>query len=86
MTKETPKTIELVVWVKDGEMLVNSSALHHSHPMHPYNQIVAMGLSPEDYGIDHPLEMEYGHLSRGELISKIDELSREIEAMHRAGF
>lgn len=71
-------TVNIKVWTKRGNMYINTSALPYDDPDHEYNQIVAMGLIPEDFGIKHPLEHEFGNKSRGELIAEIMQLRKEL--------
>ena len=84
---DTPKEVSYKVWHSEGGMLVNTSALEHDHPMHPYNQIKAQGLKPEDYGMAHPLVEidgeEFGDKSRGELIAEILTLRKELDGAFR---
>lgn len=81
---ERPDTIEIQVWKREGGMMTRCDALDIEDPLHPYNQIVAKGLKPEDYGIRHPYEEEFGEKSRGELISEIIKLRKEVEGYARA--
>ncbi|AGR48127.1 hypothetical protein SmphiM12_495 [Sinorhizobium phage phiM12] len=71
--------VKIQVWINTGEMLVNTYALDPDHPKHPYNQILAEGKRPEDYGIHHPYEEEFGDKSRAELIEEIVRLRIELE-------
>jgi len=76
--------VEIKVWSRRGGMLVNTYALDITDAEHPYNQVVAQGKRPEDYGIQHPYEEEFGDKSRTQLIEEIISLRREIEAWVRA--
>lgn len=71
-------------WVHRGSMLVNAEALDIDDPDHIYNQILAQGVEPEDYGYKHPYTEEFGDMSRAQLIKEIVQLRKEIEAWCRA--
>lgn len=81
-----PKAIEIEVWHKEGGMIYNTDCLPITHKMHPYNQIKTKGLSPEDYGIEHPHTVEFESKSRNDLIEEILHLREELLGFHRAGF
>lgn len=85
MNKETPQEIEIVVWHRTGGgSMINTNALDHDHPMFPYNQVKAMGLVPEHYGLKHPLKEEYEDKSREYLIDEIMYLKDQINSMIQA--
>lgn len=46
------KEITIRVWVKRGIMLINTYALNGDDPDHPYNQALAQGVRPEDFGLE----------------------------------
>jgi hypothetical protein len=49
------KDLEMSVWVKRGQMMVNRYALDGDDPDHPYNYIKSKyNVDPEDYGIEKP--------------------------------
>lgn len=84
MTK--PGTVTYKVWIKHGGMMVNTEFLDWDHPMHPYNQIKAQGLDPEDYGMEHPRMREFHNRSHSSLVDEILGLRKELLAMQAAGF
>lgn len=76
--------IEIRPWIsKGGGMMVNAEALDITDPDHVYNQILAQGKKPEDYGFNHPYAELYENKSRGELIHEIVSMRKEIEALYR---
>jgi hypothetical protein len=77
------RSVEVQAWVKQGCMLVNTSALDPDHEMHPYNQIVRQGERPEDFGVHHPYTEMFKGKARGELCAEIVKLRQELEAAHR---
>lgn len=77
------KSVTIRPWVRRGNMLVNADALEHDDPDHTFNQIVAQGRKPEDFGVSHPLDREFDGKSRGELIAEILRLRVEITAWAR---
>lgn len=77
--------IQIQKWIKHGSMLVNAECLELSHPMHPYNQALAQGVDPEDFGIEGPAD-EFKDWSRGKLIKEIIGLRKEILGLESAGF
>ena len=76
--------IEIRPWVKRGIMIVSAEALAIDDPDHIYNQIVAQGKTPEDYGYQHPYAHEFEKCSRDQLIHEIVLLRKEITSLHRA--
>ena len=78
------KEISYKVWAKQGDMLVRSEALPYEHPDSVWQQLIAQGVNPEDYGFLHPLEERFGKLSRSDLINKILDLECEITGRERA--
>ena len=84
MTKSTNKeSVQIKQWAHRGNMLVNTSALGYNDPEHPYNQIVAQGCRPEDFGIEHPMANRFDGVSRGQLIEEILQLEAELESRER---
>jgi len=76
--------IEIRPWIpKGGGLLVNAEALDIDDPDHVYNQILAQGKKPEDYGFNHPYAELYEGKTRGELIHEIVSMRKEIEALYR---
>lgn len=76
--------IEIRPWIsKGGGMIVNAEALDITDPDHVYNQILAQGKKPEDYGFKHPYADLYEDKTRGELIHEIVSMRKEIEALYR---
>lgn len=77
-------------WDPGGGSIILREALGAEHPEHLYNYIKAAGITPEDYGIKHPVEeaamAEFGHMSREELLQLCMQQRRELEACYRAGF
>lgn len=83
--------ISYKVWVVEGSMMYPAETLHFTHPMHPYNQVAALGVKPEDYGLVHPIAEAYSSMSRDELLHELTKLSIEnyklhtdIDALYRA--
>lgn len=70
--------IQIKVWIKRGNMLVNTSSLDVDDPDHPYNQIVAQGGSPDDYGYENPKFDEFKGLTREQLIDQILKLRKDL--------
>lgn len=77
-------SIEVRPWVKRGCMLVNTSALDIDDPDHVYNQIVAMGKEPEEYGINHPYTEEFEGRTRASLIAEIIQLRKDLVGWAKA--
>lgn len=75
--------IQIKEWVVRGPMMVRASALEPDDPGHPYQQALSQGVCPEDYGIVHPYAEEFAEKSRGELITEIVSLRKELEHFHR---
>lgn len=77
-------------WDSGGGLVILREALGIDHPEHLYNYIKRAGLTPEHYGIKHPVEeaaeQEYGHMSREELVQLCMNQRRELEACYRAGY
>lgn len=72
-------------WISvGGGMMVHSDALPVDHPDHTYNQILAQGKRPEDYGIKHPYAEEFEGKTRNELIHEIVAMRKEIVGIHKA--
>lgn len=65
--------IDIKLWVERGKMIYSTCALDWEDPDHPYNQVLAMGKVPEDYGIEHPL---IGGRSKKQLIDEIIRLRK----------
>lgn len=78
------RTVEIRQWIRHGGMLVNAAALDWDDPNHPYNQIIAQGEKPEDFGYRHPLTKEFEGKTRDELIREIAALRKELEGWARA--
>jgi hypothetical protein len=74
--------IEIKKWVTRGSMVINTEALNHDDPMHPYNQALAQGVDPADFGIEHPLNHRFKGKSRGDLINEIIELEKELSSFY----
>lgn len=83
MTKAPPNEIEIRPFVKRGMMLVNTEALPIDDDDHVYNQVKALGLRPEDYGIRHPRTEEFAARSRDDLIEEIVQLRDTVLAYER---
>lgn len=73
-------------WKPGGGILYNTEYLDHDHPIHPYNQALAQGVRPEDFGTQHPLAAEFESKTRDGLIEEIASLRKEVAAYARAGF
>jgi hypothetical protein len=91
-TQEDPITLDgesvtIRVWYDVGNgWMINTEALDIDHPEHVYNQILAQGKIPEDYGYVHPYAEEYDAKSRNELIHEIVSLRKEIISLHKSGW
>lgn len=84
MTKKLQE-VEIREWInKGGGIMVNAYALSPDDPDYVYNQILAQGQRPEDFGINHPYTEQFKEKTREELMSEIVELRKEIVALHRA--
>lgn len=80
------EVVEIREWIGKGAgIMVSAYALDPNDPDHVYNQIVAQGKNPEDFGIFHPYTEEYKDKSRSDLIFEILELKKEIKSMYRSG-
>lgn len=83
-------TLTYSKWVRSGGMMYNRDCLEHDSPEQTYNYLKAHGITPENYGILHPLEEminnEFAGKSRGELVSEIFQLRKEVESMMRSGY
>lgn len=79
-----PDEIEISPWIRRGGMLVNAYCLDADDPDHVYNQIVAQGKEPENYGIKHPYTEEFEGRNRSSLIVEIIKLRKELEGWARA--
>lgn len=79
-------SISIQAWVKRGGMLYNTGCLEYDDPMHPYNQIIAQGHRPEDYGVYNPVHEEFKGKTRHELIDEVLYLRKQVEAYAAAGF
>jgi hypothetical protein len=77
--------LHIVKWVQRGRMMVNTEALDYDDPMTPYNQAIAQGVKPEDFGLIHPLAERFAHLSRGQLIDQIVTLEKELTRKEQYG-
>jgi hypothetical protein len=82
----SPDTIEVPVWVKKGGMLVRRDALDWDDPDHTWNYLEAQGLKPAEYGFEHPLEAEFKHMTRSDLIAELVNLRQRITVFLRMGF
>lgn len=87
MYKEPISKVEEVTirqWIpKGGGMMVNAETLDIDDPDHVYNQIIAQGGIPEDFGYEHPYAELFKDKSRGELIIELVSLRKDLEAMYR---
>jgi len=80
------KEISIQTWYKPGgSMMYRCDALEPDHPMHPYNQALAQGVVPEDFGIANPFTSRYKKMSRQDLERRLYELEQELEAYARFG-
>jgi hypothetical protein len=79
--------MEINVWAKRGSLRVRTDCLPFDDPDHPYNQIIAQGEIPEDYGFEHPkialFEKRFGGLSRPQLYQMIVDLEADVLALER---
>ena len=79
--------IEIQQWWKPGGgMMYNTECLDPDHHMHPYNQALAQGVRPEDFGIQNPYAAEFNDKSREELIEEVIDLRKQVLAYAKAGF
>jgi len=73
------ETASYQVWCRKGGMLVRADALPSDDPENPYQQLVAQGLNPSDYGIVRDdLEAIMKDRSRESLAAEILELREQI--------
>lgn len=80
----TKDTIEIKEWyAPGGDMMYNCYGLDPTHEMHPYNQALAQGVRPEDFGIEHPYEEMFKDKTRGQLIHEVMSLRKELYELHR---
>jgi hypothetical protein len=70
------QSIQIKQWMKVACGMVRCDALDANHPMHPYNQALAQGVIPEEYGIENPRAVEFADYSRADLINEILQLRR----------
>lgn len=85
MPEEREVTIQ--EWVGHGSgIMTNVWGLEPSHEFHPYNQVKAQGLTPEDYGIEDPFEEMFKGKTRGDLIREVIHLRKELDVVARMGF
>lgn len=74
--------IEIPVWWRNGRMLYRRDCLPINHPEHTYNYIKdKLGLIPEDYGVLHPINEQYKHMDKEQLLSVIANLHNQIETL-----
>jgi hypothetical protein len=79
------KTVQIQEWIHEGYMIIRADALEPEHPMHPYNQLLAQGVKPEDYGIEEPFADRFRRYTRSQLIRRIVELENELIGRDRWG-
>ena len=79
------KVIQVKVWAKRGGLLVRTNDLPFDDPDSEYQQIIAAGGIPEEYGIMHPVAEEFKGKSREELVQEIINLRAEIDSRHFHG-
>lgn len=77
------KDIKIQQWIRQGGMLYNTDGLEIEHDMHPYNQALAQGVIPEEYGIHHPYALEFMDKTRDQLIAEVVQLRKQVEALER---
>lgn len=65
------QAIEIQKWMRATCGWVLCEALDADHPMHPYNQALAQGVDPTDFGIENPLEEQFASYSRDDLIREV---------------
>jgi len=74
----------------NGRMIILREALDADHPEHLYNYLKSEGIKPEDFGIYCPVEQgareKFGSMTKEELIKLCWDLSKELDALYRAGF
>jgi hypothetical protein len=75
--------IEIRQWVKRGIFIVNVDALDIDDPDHPYNQCIAQGGIPEQFGLYHPEHERLEHMSREQLIQEVISLSQQVKQMEK---
>jgi hypothetical protein len=86
MDKEPISEVDEVTirqWIQKGGMLVNAEVLDIDDPDHIYNQIIAQGGIPEDFGYENPYAELFKDKSRGELINELVSLRKDLESMYR---
>jgi hypothetical protein len=70
-------------WNAGNGHIILREALEITHPEHPYNLVIAMGLIPEEYGFIHPTAEKYQDHSRNQLLGVITRLEQEVENLLR---
>ena len=86
---EEEGTLSYPVWHKRGTMMVNRDCLDADDPNQTYNYLSAHGITPENYGIEHPMMEQfraYHDMSRGQLMEALFRAHKELEGLARAGF
>lgn len=78
--------VEIKVWIHRPPMYVNAYALEPDDPDSVYNQIIAQGKDPLDYGFPDPYEM-FKDMSRLELCKALYKAKKDLETVeiHMAG-
>lgn len=77
------QSIKIREWVKRGIVFVNTSALDIDDPDHIYNQALAQGVEPEEFGIENPLAEEFKDWTVAQLQKEVIELRKEINSLHK---
>jgi len=72
------QSIKIQKWMRATCGWVLCEALDGTHPMHPYNQALAQGVDPEDFGIKNSAEEEFDSYSRSDLINEIIQLRNQL--------
>ncbi len=47
--------VSIKQWAHRGNMYISTDCLDGDDPMHPYNQLLAKGVVPEEYGVSKPI-------------------------------
>jgi hypothetical protein len=75
--------IKYDAYVKKGNMLCLREALSPHDPDHLYNYLKANGITPEEYGIFHPITEKYKDFTREQLLAKLYDLEVELENAYK---
>jgi hypothetical protein len=75
--------IKYDAYARKGRGWVLREALPANDPDQLYNYLKANGITPEDYGIFHPITEKYKDLTREQLLAKLYDLEVELENAYK---